>query len=244
MHLHSITIHPDKYPVRDRYPYNLPIFQKGQTVTFETPVTLFVGENGTGKSTLLDAIARLCHIHIWKDTSRVRYQYNRYEDTFHQSLTVEWASGPVPGSFFGSNIFQHFAELLDEWARSDSGLLDYFGGRSLMTLSHGQSLMAFFKSRYTRKGLYLLDEPETALSPKSQLELLEVISSMSEDGHAQFIIATHSPLLLAHPDSTIYTFDTPLIETIAYEETEHYKLYKDFLIDKGKYLPRNLSHQP
>ncbi len=236
MHLKSVTFHPDKYPIRDRYPFNLPIFHHAQTINFTTPVTLFVGENGSGKSTLLEALAHLCGIYIWRDTERRRYQYNPYEDTLHQYLTIEWVNGSVPGAFFGSDIFKHFAQLLDEWAANDPGQLDYFGGKSLMAQSHGQSLMSFFKSRFQRKGIYLLDEPETALSPKTQIELLKFLSATGKTGNAQFIIVTHSPLLLASPGAVIYNFDGDQIKQIAYEDTMHYQVYKSFLEDREKYL--------
>ncbi len=198
---------------------------------------MFVGENGTGKSTLLEALAHLCGIYIWRDTNRRRYQYNRYEDTFFQHLSIEWTEDRVPGAFFGSNIFEHFAQLLDEWAANDPGQLEYFGGKSLMSQSHGQSLMSFFKSRYQRKGIYLLDEPETALSPRSQLELLELLAATTATGRAQFIIVTHSPILLACPGAVIYSFDASTIKKTTYEETTHYQLYKSFLNDRSKYLP-------
>ena len=96
--------------------------------------------------------------------------------------------------------------------------------------------MSFFKARYRFKGLYLLDEPETALSPKSQLELLQVLKDNSEAGHAQFIIATHSPILMACPGATIYSFDDTPVKTIDYERTEHYRIYRDFMKDRSKYL--------
>jgi predicted ATPase len=96
--------------------------------------------------------------------------------------------------------------------------------------------MSFFRSRYQIKGLYLLDEPETALSPKSQIELLALLDKMSIDGHARFIIATHSPILLACPSATIYSFDHPSVEPVNYEETDTYRLYKSFLTDRNKYL--------
>ncbi|MGZ3524596.1 MAG: AAA family ATPase, partial [Thermodesulfobacteriota bacterium] len=102
--------------------------------------------------------------------------------------------------------------------------------------SHGQSIMSFFRSRYKIKGLYLLDEPETALSPKSQIELLKLLQEMSALGHAQFIIATHSPILMACPGSVIYSFDASPVKTIHYEETEHYKIYKDFMESPDKCL--------
>jgi predicted ATPase len=153
MHLKTVTIHPEKYPVRDRYPFNLPIFLHPQSFSCNAPVTLFVGENGTGKSTLLEAVCRTCGIYIWRDTDKRRYQYNPYEETFHHCLSIEWKADRVPGSFFGSDIFRYFAQLLDEWAKNDPGQFDYFGGKSLMTQSHGQSQMSFFKSLCQRKGL-------------------------------------------------------------------------------------------
>jgi predicted ATPase len=238
VHLKSVTLHLEKYPVRDCYPFNLAIFQKRQSILFNSPVTMFVGENGTGKSTLLEAIARLCAIHIWCDTERVRFKYNPYESKFHHYLSINWTAGPVPGSFFGSSIFQHFSQILDEWAAADPGQLNYFGGKSLMTQSHGQSLMSFFSSRYKLKGLYLLDEPETALSPQSQLRLLELLSRTSRVNEAQFIIATHSPILLACPGAILYNFDNSCIEEITYEETDHYRIYKKFMEQKDDYLLR------
>ena len=139
-------------------------------------MTFFVGENGTGKSTLLEAIARRAGIHIWREGERTRCVVNLYEDKFYRGISIEWVNGPVPGSFFGSSIFQDFARLLDEWAATDPGQLDYFGGKSLLTQSHGQSIMSFFKARYAIRGLYLLDEPETALSPKTQIALLDLLT--------------------------------------------------------------------
>ena len=134
---------------------------------------------------------------------------------------------------FSSERFKDFANTLDGWAAADPGQLKYFGGKSLVTQSHGQSTMSYFRSRYQRKGIYFLDEPETALSPQRQLELLEIIGENSRAGHAQFIVATHSPILLACEGATIYSFDNETVHTIEYEETEHYKVYKKFLLDRS-----------
>jgi predicted ATPase len=238
MHLKQVTLHPEKYPTRDCYPFNLPIFQQPQSIALSSPITLFAGENGTGKSTLLEALAYPCGIHIWRDAERRRFQYNPHENDFHHYLSIEWTNGRVYGSFFGSDIFRHFAQLLDEWASADPGQLDYFGGKSLMTQSHGQSLISFFRSRYRIKGLYLLDEPETALSPRSQLALLDILTTTTRENQAQFIIATHSPLLLACPGAVIYSFDDTHIQQIHYEETTHYQIYKNFMEDRSRYLNR------
>jgi predicted ATPase len=236
MHLKSVRFHPERYPTREHYPFKLDLFHQTAGLDFTTPVTLFVGENGTGKSTLLEAIARRCGIFIWQEGGRTRYEVNPYEDKLCHYLSVEWVTGEVPGSFFGSSIFQDFARLLDEWAATDPGQLEYFGGKSLLTQSHGQSIMSFFKARYAIKGLYLLDEPETALSPRSQLALLDLLAHMTTAGHAQFIIATHSPILLACPGATIYSFDHIPVAPIPYDQTDHYKLYKAFMADPRRSL--------
>ena len=236
MHLKSVTLFPEQYPNKDRYPFNQPTFHQTRQVSFAAPLTFFVGENGTGKSTLLEALARKCGIHIWQGIDRTRVEVNPHEDALHKYLAVEWVDGSVPGSFFSSDLFHDFAEILDEWAAADPGMLNYFGGKSLLTQSHGQSLLSLFRTRYRITGLYLLDEPETALSPKSQLELLRILRDMGQAGHAQFIVATHSPILLACPGAEIYSFDHIPVTPVAYEDTDHYRIYKTFLEDRQQYL--------
>ena len=235
MHLNRITFFPETYPTTEHYPFNLSVFQKTSNVDLSSPVTFFVGENGTGKSTLLEAMAVRCGIHIWQGLEKGRYEINHYEKELYKYIAVEWTDGFVPGSFFASEIFRNFAESLDEWAAADPGILQYFGGKSLITQSHGQSLMSFFTSRFQIKGLYLLDEPETALSPKTQLRFLKILENMSKAGHAQFIIATHSPILLACPGAEIYNFDTIPVTPIDYKETEHYRIYKELLKERAEH---------
>jgi len=236
LHLKELSLFPDEFPNQNTYPFNLQIFQKTQRLAFTSPVTFFAGENGTGKSTLLRALAIKCGIHIWEDKSRSRYEANRFRDDLYKALKITWCEGVVPGSFFGSQIFQHFAQVLDEWAISDPGMLEYFGGRSLMTQSHGQSLMSFFDSRYRLKGIYFLDEPETALSPKSQIQLVKLIYKQAFSGEAQFVVASHSPILLACPEATIYSFDHVPVEIVSYEDTAYYQVYKRFLENREQFL--------
>lgn len=231
-HLTKVTLHPEKYPSDCHYPFSLPIFNQTKRMLFEFPVTFFVGENGTGKSTFLEALAKASNIHIWRKCEGARYQINQYEKQLHKYISLEWANGNVPGTFFGSEIFNDFRRILDSWASSDPGQLKYFGGESLVTQSHGQSIMSYFRACYSRRGLYFLDEPETALSPKSQLELMDILRENGKAGHAQFIIATHSPILLAFEDAEIYSFDNSPAGAIEYQETEHYKIYKRFLLER------------
>jgi predicted ATPase len=232
MYLNSISIYPEKYPDTENYPFNLGIFQKTRDIALDHPVTFFVGENGTGKSTLLKAICQKCNIYIWEE-ARINYGNNPYENDFYKYINVHWTDGSVPGSFFGSHIFNDFARFLDNWARATPAILDYFGGGSLLSKSHGESFLSFFKSMYKVKGLHFLDEPETALSPKSQLKLLKVFKEASP--HAQFIIASHSPILLSYPDAAIYSFDGDSIQRIKYEETQYYTIYNDFFNNRQKY---------
>jgi predicted ATPase len=229
MHLQNITLLSSKYPETDVYPFNVPALKNTESLVLATPVTLFAGENGSGKSTLLRAIALACGIHIWQETGRTRYDHNPYEDKLGEYLSIEWADGKVPGSFFGSESFNHFRQVVDEWSAADPGQLNYFGGKSLMTQSHGESLMSFFSARYQIRGIYLLDEPETALSPRNQIRLLELLKRAGCEGRAQFILATHSPILLSCPGAVIYNFDQTPIRPIRYEDTEHYQIYKKFL---------------
>jgi predicted ATPase len=218
MHIRSLRFLHDTFPTKTWYPFSLDVFKKTDLLGFSRPVTFFIGENGTGKSTLLRAIASCCAIHIWEEHEGKRDPKNRYEDLLHQSLRIEWADGKVPGSFFSSENFRHFAT------------------RSLIVKSHGQSHMTFFKNRFARRGLYLLDEPENALSPKRQLELLGLLRQLATRGDVQFIIATHSPILLALPEAEIFTFDTSPIRKVRYEDTDYYRVYRDFLDNRGKYL--------
>lgn len=236
MHLKSIYINKKDFPTLQHYPFNLKIVQSIKKIAFSSPVTFFIGENGTGKSTLMKAIARKCRIHIWEQYERKRFRPNTHENKLYRALSAQWSNGSVPGSYFGSETFHHFTQILDEWAAADPGVLNYFGGDSLVTLSHGQSLMAYFKSRYKISGIYFMDEPETALSPVSQIKLVRLLNAMAEAGHAQFVIATHSPILLACPNATIYSFDTIPIQNVVYEDTDYYCVYRAFLENRTKFL--------
>ncbi|GBF34789.1 ABC transporter, ATP-binding protein [Desulfocucumis palustris] len=236
MHLTEINLLQEKYPSRAEYPFCLDVFNATGKIVFTTPVTFFIGENGSGKSTLLKALARACNIHIWKDEDSGQNHNTRYSEDLYKYMDIVWSGGTVPGSFFASEYFRNFADNIDRWAKADPGILKYYGGENLLTKSHGQYHMAFFKSRYRIKGLYLLDEPENALSPGKQLELLKILKEMSLAGHSQFIIASHSPILLALPGATIYSFDHIPVKQVPYEKTEHYLVYRDFLNNRDKYL--------
>ncbi len=236
MHITSLTLHPERFPTLDCYPFKLPILQNTRDIAFGGNITFFAGENGSGKSTLLRAISRGCGVHIWEESGLDRVSHNPHEHRLYLYATLHWTAGPKPGAFFSSETYDHMSRMIEEWASTDPALLEYFGGKSLLTQSHGESFMAFFASRYSREGVYFLDEPETALSPRRQILFVQLLQRMATDGHAQFFVATHSPILLACPGATILSFDRNAIGPVAYEDTEYFRIYREFLADRSRFL--------
>jgi predicted ATPase len=236
MHLVKVRIDGNRFPTRRFYPFNIPTIEHSKELTFTKPVVFFLGENGSGKSTLLDAIARKCGIHIWDKPRRHLAHNNPFETRLKDYVSIAWTNGGVPGSLFRAETFRDFADFIDDVALCDPGRLKYHGGHILNTLSHGQGILAYLGGRFHIKGLYLLDEPESALSPASQIRLLNLLQQLEATGKAQFIITTHSPILLAYPGAQIFSFDSSRIKEIAYEDTTHYKLYKQFFADRSVFL--------
>lgn len=236
MHLVRVRVNSENYPTDRFYPFNVPILKDATELTFKSPIAFFVGENGSGKSTLLEAITKKCGVHIWHKPKRHVAHHNPFETRLSEYITLTWANGGVPGSLFRAETFRDFADFLDDVAICDPGRLKYHGGKILNTLSHGEGILSYFSTRYRIKGIYFLDEPEASLSPSSQVKFLQVLQQVEAAGHAQFIIATHSPLLLAYPGAQLFSFDGTHIEEIAYEDTAHYKLYKQFFTDRDTFL--------
>jgi predicted ATPase len=236
MYITKVRIKSEDYPTDRYYPFNISALRGTPELTFTSPVVFFVGENGSGKSTLIEAITKKCGIHIWDKPKRHIVHNNPYETRLSDYIAVTWTNGRVPGSLFRAETFRDFADFLDDVALCDPGRLKYHGGRILNMLSHGQAILSYFSGRYQIKGLYLLDEPESALSPVSQVKFLKLLRHLEEQGHAQFIIATHSPILLAHPGAQIFSFDSDHIEEVAYEATVHYRLYHQFFTDRSVFL--------
>ena len=236
MHLIKVRISSQNYPTGRCYPFNIPVLRETPELTFRRPITFFVGENGSGKSTLLEAITRKCGIYIWDKPRRHVAHNNPYETRLADYVTVTWANGSVPGSLFRAETFRDFADFLDDVALCDPGRLKYHGGRILNMLSHGEAILTYFGGRYHIRGLYLLDEPEAALSPSNQVRFLKLLRWLETEGHAQLIMATHSPILLAYPGAQIFSFDSSRIEEVDYEDTAHYRLYKQFFTDRSAFL--------
>ncbi len=239
MYITQVKLHSDYYPTDLYYPFNIPTLRRTAVLVLKKPVVFFVGENGSGKSTLLEALTRKCGVHIWDGQKRRAGYDNPYADRLVDFIDVTWANGRVPGSLFRAETFQEMVDFLDDAALCDPGRLTYQGGHLLNTLSHGEGMLTYFQGRYHLKGLYFLDEPEAALSPASQIRFLNLLQDLAAEGQVQFVIATHSPILLAYPDAQIFSFDEGHIEEVTYEETTHYRIYKQFFADRSTYLTSN-----
>lgn len=213
-----------------KHPFNIPIINHLEKLHFTNNVTFFVGENGSGKSTLLEAIAYQCGFNTAGGGRNNVYDVHAAGSALGEHLRLAWMPKTSNGFFLRAESFYQFASHIDGL---NGGSMSY-GGKSLHEQSHGESFLSLFIHRFKYSGVYLLDEPEAALSPARQLALLRLIYDMSS--HSQFIIATHSPILLGYPDASILSFDGETIEPIAYEETSHYQLTKRFLDNKENIL--------
>jgi len=233
MYITEVKIDRERFPTQQLYPFNVPAIQDTPELTLQKPIVFFVGENGSGKSTLLDAITLKCGIHIWDKPRRHLAHDNPLEAKLANYVSVTWANGRVSGSLFRAETFHDLADFLDDVALCDPGRLKYHGGRILNTLSHGEGMLSYFRGRFRVKGLYFLDEPESALSPASQIKFLSLLQQLGAEGNAQFIIATHSPILLACPGAQIFSFDGSHIQQVCYQDTAHYRIYRQFFMDQA-----------
>jgi predicted ATPase len=225
------------------YPFSIPgIAALHEELAFHPAVTFLVGENGSGKSTLLEGIAAAAGFNPEGGSRNFSFQTRDSTSALHERLRlVRHYRRPSTGFFLRAESFFNVATQVDELAKSGPpGLMEAYGGRSLHEQSHGESVLALAMHRFSADGLYLLDEPEAALSPRGSLALLRRIHELVGQG-GQFVIATHSPLLIAYPDATIYELDGAGIESIAYTEYAGYELFRSFLEAPERFLRHLLA---
>ena len=222
-----VTLNPDVALDESCFPGNLP-FTNTLHLDFESPVTFFVGENGSGKSTLLESIAVLAGLPIaGGGTNEIGERHGVQEQSvLADALRMAFVKRPKDGYFFRAERQAHFASLLDQ-RRNDPDFkgdpYGRYGGQSLHTMSHGEAFLSVMQNRFT-DGLFILDEPESALSPQQQLALLALMYDRVRDGNTQFIVATHSPVLMTYPDSVIVSFDSPSLQPVSLTDTKYYQI--------------------
>jgi predicted ATPase len=257
--LQSFSINTDK---QHPFPFNIPAVRFGRQLALGEQVTIFVGDNGTGKSTLLESIA------YGLDLPLIGGRIGKASPSFEAAkairpyLEFQWKREVHKGFFFRAEDFSHFIddvdrerekiamELLDLKGKVDDSVIqqmrenmNYAGfrmrrdyGQDVQTFSHGEAYLTILQTRIMDKGIFMLDEPVAALSPLKQLSLLAFILDVLKGGKAQFIIATHSPILMGFPNALLYQIREDGMERVTYKETDHYRITRRFLDDPESYL--------
>ena len=226
---------------RTGYPFDLPWFSSEFDFSFTKPVTIIVGENGSGKSTLIEAIAAL--VGYDEAGGGKGYRPVDHSKAFEKNggelsevMKAQWLPRITNGWFFRAESIYSVARYLDEMAlETPSVPPDY------LSWSHGEGFIRIFEERFSRQGLYFLDEPESALSPKRQIELLKLLNKMNETANAQAIVATHSPLLMALPNAQLVEIKGRRLEEVFFEDTSHFKLYREFALDPFGFIEEALA---
>lgn len=211
---------------------------EGNVLEFDRPVTFLVGENGIGKSTLLEAVAMACGFNPEGGTRNFSFSTRATHSVLGDYLTPARKRYPRDGFFLRAESFYNVAtniDEMDELVGGDPRLIDSYGGVSLHQQSHGESFLALVQNRFGGEGLYLLDEPEAALSPSRLLTLLAEMDRLVK-ADSQFIVSTHSPILMAFPNARIYELNENGVRAVAYKETEHYQLTRRFLENPERML--------
>ncbi|RHW35742.1 ATP-binding cassette domain-containing protein [Neobacillus notoginsengisoli] len=222
----------------DRFPFQLPVIRNFQDLVLHPSVTYIVGENGMGKSTLLEGIAVAYGFNPEGGTLNFNFSsYDSHSDLHEYLRLVKGVFMPTDNFFFRSETFYNLATNIEEMDRVGGGgrIIDSFGGKSLHEQSHGESFFAAFNERFQGNGLYILDEPEAALSPLRQMSLLARIDQLVRTG-SQFIISTHSPVIMAYPDAKILEITEEGINETSLENTSHYTLMNQFFNDRERFL--------
>ncbi len=230
-------LYADALAREERYILNLPVTKHLTSLEFDTPVTFFAGENGTGKSTLIEAIA----VAFGFNAEGGSRNFNFSTRSSHSVLSryIDLRNGrkrPRDGFFLRAESFYNVAtniEAMDNAPAASRKIIESYGGRSLHEMSHGESFFALMLNRFGGEGLYILDEPEAALSPSRTMAMLTLMHELCAKG-SQFIISTHSPILLAYPEARIYELSEYGITPTDYRDTESYRVTKQFLDDPDR----------
>jgi len=230
-YLRSIKLSRDKIDCFNRYPFSLPAFRDLECLEFHPQVTFIVGENGTGKSTLLEAIAIAWGFNPEGGTRNFNFSTRNSHSGLHEYIhLIRGTRKPRDSFFFRAETFYNLATQIDELEVGE-----FYGGKSLHEQSHGEAFFATFMNKFKGNGLYILDEPEAALSPMRQMAMISRMYDLAKQ-NSQFIIATHSPIIMGYPGAMILQISNNGIEVIEYEKTENYIIMKEFINNRKKML--------
>lgn len=230
-YLGELYLRREKVPSFAAYPFNLAAIRGLDRLEFHPEVTFLVGENGSGKSTLIEAIAVASEINPEGGSRNMSFRTRDSHSSLHEAIRlVRGMRQPSDAFFLRAESFFNVATEIDNLEMAGA-----YGGRSLHEQSHGESFLALAEHRFHGMGLYLLDEPEAALSPSRQLSFLAILDDLVRR-RSQFVIATHSPILMAYPRAWIYVLGDDGIRRSSYEETEHYRITKMFLDNPARML--------
>jgi predicted ATPase len=239
--IRTVTLMREQVEDFNRYPFNLPVIRDLESLKLHPRVTFFAGENGSGKSTLLEAIAVAAGFNPEGGTRHFNFSTRSSESELHRVLRlVRGHRRPRTGFFLRAESYFNVGSILEQMPDI---LQEAYGGTSPHEQSHGESFLMLVRHRFWAQGLYLLDEPEAALSPQHQLTLLRHIDDLVRRKSSQLLIATHSPILLAYPDACIYWLSKQGMAPIAYEDTEHFRLTRDFLLHRERYLKELMKEE-
>src|SRR5882757_1049161 len=240
-YLRRIWLDPARVPDRDAYPFCLPFLHDDFELRFDAAITIIVGENGTGKSTLLEGVAVLAGYD--EAGGGKGYRPVDHSDALEvmggelsKALRASWLPKITNGWFFRAESFFSVARYLDVAA------LDGFGSPpNFLSHSHGEGFLRFFEERCQRQGIFIFDEPESALSPSRQIEFLKLLRQMDRSKICQVIMATHSPMLMAYPNARLLRLSKYGLEPVRVEETEHYRLMHEFWADPATFIDTMLE---
>lgn len=236
-YIRSVELNRSKIQSFSKYPFNLPAIRSLTELKLHPNVTFIVGENGTGKSTILEAIAVAYGFNPEGGTKNFSFStMSTHSDLYGYVKLVKGVKKPRDGFFLRAESLYNVATNIDELDKEgiEPKIINSYGGRSLHEQSHGESFLAIFMNRFRGKGIYILDEPEAALSPSRQMAMISRMHQLV-GMESQFIIATHSPIIMAYPNAIIYEIKES-IQMVRYEATEHYQVMKGFLNNTEKML--------
>ena len=237
--IRGVRLLREQVPSFEDYPFCLPIVRQLEELTFSSPVTFLVGENGSGKSTLLEGIASAWGFNAEGGSRNFRFATLASHSVLHEHLRLIRNPGrPADGFFLRAESFYNVASEVDRLQLESA-----YGGISLHEQSHGESFLSVFMDRLTGGGLYLMDEPEAALSPARQLSVLLRMHDLVRQ-NSQFIVATHSPILMGYPGADILLFEEGGMRRVDYEETDHYVITREFLNARERILSELFLEPP